>query len=129
MPNMDLSFIVAYFGEETGTINRRRMTAGGGFDTDGKGAAPVWTTTAHDGVVVVPSTGVRPDRLPEGVTTSNSRRVFWPATDGLRPASVDGQTVEDQIQYLGDWWKVSDIETYDGLGEFQDAIVVRVGRG
>lgn len=129
MPDMDMSNVVAYFGAETGTITRRRMSGGGGYDSTGHAVAPTWTETSHDGAVVVPMSKEQMRRVPEGTTTDEARRVFWPATDGLVAASVTGQVVEDQIQYLGDWWKVQSIDTYDGLGEYQDVAVVRVGRG
>lgn len=129
MPDMDLSHVVAYFGQATGAITRRRMTGGGGFSAEtGHAVAPTWTETAHEGVVVVPMSGEQMRRVPEGTKTDETRRVFWPAADGLRAASVADQVVEDQIRYLGHWWKVEDIDVYDELGEYQDVAVVRVGR-
>lgn len=134
MIDMDMSDIVAFFGETDSDgaplpITRRRDDGSPKYGANGRATAPEWETSTHEGVVIVPVTGADMARLPAGTKTSETRRVFWPATDGLRAASVSGEYVEDQIQYLGDWWKVQSVETWSVNGEFQDVLVVRTGRG
>jgi hypothetical protein len=116
---MNAAATIARLGTGTYTVTRQSPSD---YGDDGRLQDP--TTSTFDVVASVqPVNGRELQRLPEGLRTSEVRKLYTATQLKTQGAAQD----PDLIQIDGDSWEVQTVERWDILGGYWKVLVSKVG--
>lgn len=116
---MDLSSVIASFATGTYTVTRRGTQSA---DTNGRVTSNSGSSLSIS-AVVTPVSGRDLQRLPEGFRTQELRSIF--TTTELK--TTDGSNEADVVSIDGALWQVQSVVPWSVLGNYWQAIAMRVG--
>ncbi len=89
-----------------------------------RGRATPGSVTITTGLraVCVPTTGRDLLRLPEGLRTKETKRVFAAVAD-FDIRGLEGDAPPDELAYAGDFWEVATVSKWDEEGAFRDVLI------